>query len=588
MDDVGPVLGFTVSHDAGAAVVHKGRILAAINEERLTRHKGQAGCPLLSIGAVLDKAGLTVHEVRNVVWPTLKKTVDVARNVIPNFPSSVLAGTEGESALFKAKLLGYFGLKLSVAYGKIVMAYSAHEASIQRLFQKATIHHFDHHLCHAACAFYSSGWDRCLAVTADAQGDYTCAMISEADPRGVRPICRSLYPNSPGTYFLLLTEMMGFTSCRHEGKVVGLAAYGNPRSPAYDEIRCLLFHRDGRLFTPGLDLRFAPLFKRLAATYSREDLAAVFQRLLEDAVTSWITHHAKRTGLCRVALAGGVFANVKLNQRIAELSDVSEVYVFPHMSDGGLSVGGGYLLERQLGFNGEPTRLESLYLDRDYSETEMQTALASAGCEFLHSENIEHAIAKLLAHGRVVARFNGPMEFGPRALGNRSILCHAGDPTVNAWLNKRLRRTEFMPFAPLTIDEDANEMYRNLERGRFTAEFMTMTFECTERMRRLNPAAVHVDGTARPQILDARTNPSAFKILREYKSLTGNGTVINTSFNVHEEPIVRTPGDALRAFFDAQLDYLAMGPFLVMPTPRTRRSSSDQSLLENGADRIGR
>jgi carbamoyltransferase len=565
MRDAGPVLGFSVSHDAGAAVVHHGRIVAAVNEERLTGRKGQSGVPRLSIDAVLDQAGLDPGEVRHIAWPTLKKTVDVARNVIPNFPSSVLAGSESENAWFKAKLVGYFGLRLSMSYGRTVFSYAAREASIQKLFPKATIDHFDHHLSHAACAFYSSGWERCLAVTADAQGDYTCAMISEADARGVRPICRSLYPHSPGTYYLLLTEMMGFVSCRHEGKVVGLAAYGNADSPAYDEIRGLLFHRDGRLFTPGLDVRFPRLFKRLAASYSREDLAAVFQRLLEEAITSWIAHHVKRSGLRKVAVAGGVFANVKLNQRIAELGDVAEVYVFPHMSDGGLSVGGAYLLERALGFDGPATRLDDLYLDRDYSEEEMHMALASARCLVRRPHDIEQTIAGLLAEGRVVARFNGPMEFGPRALGNRSIFCHAGDPAVNISLNEKLRRTEFMPFAPLTIDEDADEMYRNIQHHRFAARFMTMTFECTEKMRRVNPAAVHVDGTARPQVLDAATNPSAFKILRAYKNLTGNGTIVNTSFNVHEQPIVRTPADAVRAFVDAQLDYLAMGPFLVEP-----------------------
>ena len=241
-------------------------------------------------------------------------------------------------------------------------------------------------------------------------------------------------------------------------------------------------------------------------------------------------------------------------------------------------MGGCYLLERTLGFSGEPTRLESLYLDRNYSEVEMQAALVSAGCEFRHCDGIERVIAKLLAEGSVVARFNGPMEFGPRALGNRSILCHAGDPAVNDWLNKKLQRTEFMPFAPMTIDEDGETMYRNLGRGRFTANFMTMTFDCTETMRRANPAAVHVDGTARPQILDAGANPSAFRLLREYKNLTGHGTVINTSFNIHEEPIVRTPADALRAFFQAELDYLAMGPFLVMPRHRSDLDRSADAL----------
>ncbi len=563
MKDVGPVLGFTVTHDAGAAVVHNGRILAAINEERLTRRKGQSGRPVLSIQSVLQQTGLTPDDVRHIVWPTLRKTVDLATNVIPNFPSSVLAGTDGEGLLRKLGLIGYFGAKLAKNYGRSVITYGAHEAAIQRLFPKAVIHHFDHHTSHAACAFYSSGWDRCLCVTADAQGDYTCAMIGEADSHGIRPISRSLYPSSPGVYYFLLTKAMGFEPGRHEGKVVGLAAYGNPDSAAYQEIRRLLFHKDGRLVAPGLDARFGDLYVRLAEKYSREDLAAVYQRLLEEAVGSWVQHHVERTGLRRLALAGGVFANVKLNQRIAEMSEVSEVYVFPNMSDGGLAVGGGYLLERKLGFDGPPAQLDHVYLDRTYDETEMRQALERGRCRFSRRQDIELAVAGLLAQGKVVGRFDGPMEYGPRALGNRSILFHAGDPTVNDWLNKKLRRTEFMPFAPMTLADEADEMYGNLAKGRLSANFMTMTFACTDRMKRENPAAVHVDGTARPQTLDVETNPQVFTILKEYKRLTGRGTIINTSFNMHEEPIVRSPEDAVRAFTESGLDYLAMGPFLV-------------------------
>ena len=189
------------------------------------------------------------------MWPTLRKTVDLAKNVIPNFPSSVLAGTDGEGLLRKLGLIGYSGAKLAKNYGRLVITYRAHEAAIQKLFPLAVIHHFDHHTSHAACAFYSSGWDRCLCVTADAQGDYTCAMIGEADWHGIRPITRSLYPNSLGVYYLLLTKMMGFLPNRHEGKVVGLAAYGDPNSAAYQEIRGLLRHQDGQILTPGLEAR---------------------------------------------------------------------------------------------------------------------------------------------------------------------------------------------------------------------------------------------------------------------------------------------------------------------------------------------
>jgi carbamoyltransferase len=176
---------------------------------------------------------------------------------------------------------------------------------------------------------------------------------------------------------------------------------------------------------------------------------------------------------------------------------------------------------------------------------------------------VEPEIARLLADGRVVARFNGRMEFGPRALGNRSILYHCSDPTVNDWLNKRLERTEFMPFAPATIEDEAESSFVGLSGAEHAAEFMTIIFDCSDEFRASCPAAVHVDGTARPQIVRQATNPSFHRVLEEYRKLTGVGTVVNTSFNMHEEPIVCSPEDAVRAFLLGHLDYLAIGHYVV-------------------------
>jgi carbamoyltransferase len=177
--------------------------------------------------------------------------------------------------------------------------------------------------------------------------------------------------------------------------------------------------------------------------------------------------------------------------------------------------------------------------------------------------NLEQRVATLLAAGKVVARFDGRMEYGPRALGNRSILYPSTDPTVNDWLNKRLHRTEFMPFAPVTIAEYAEQCYENIGDARYPASFMTMTFNCTDWMKQHCPAVVHVDGTARPQLIAREVNPSYYAIVEEYRKLTGLPSIINTSFNMHEEPIVCTPGDAIRSFTTGNLDYLAIGPFLL-------------------------
>jgi carbamoyltransferase len=211
-----------------------------------------------------------------------------------------------------------------------------------------------------------------------------------------------------------------------------------------------------------------------------------------------------------------------------------------------------------------------VYFGPDYGDSEIEAALQAASVPYRRVPDIEVEMARLIADDKVVARFNGRMEYGPRALGNRSILYQAKDPVVNQWLNARLKRTEFMPFAPATLYEDRHLCYKNIEGAEFAARFMTITFDCTPWMRENCPAAVHVDGTARPQLVSSDTNPSFHRLLSEYKKLTGIPSVINTSFNMHEEPIVCSPDDAIRAFLQGNLDYLAIGDFLV-PHPSGRQ-----------------
>jgi carbamoyltransferase len=313
--------------------------------------------------------------------------------------------------------------------------------------------------------------------------------------------------------------------------------------------------------------------------WSNADLAWAIQYILEREVTQLIKRVIPRIDGQSICLAGGVFANVKLNKLIKEMG-FGRIFVQPAMGDGGLAFGGPLQV---LGERGaiQPYRLENVYLGPEYSDEEMLGAIRSEGLDARRFEPVEPKIAELLAAGHVVARFNGRMEFGPRSLGNRSILYHCADASVNDWLNKRLDRTEFMPFAPATLDEEVARSFHGTAGAEHAAEFMTITFDCTDEFKANCPAAVHVDGTARPQIVRAQTNPSLHRVLRHYRDLTGVGTVVNTSFNMHEEPIVCTPEDAVRAFVRGHLDYLAIGPYIVanpklgpvIGEPPTRRMS---------------
>jgi carbamoyltransferase len=260
-------------------------------------------------------------------------------------------------------------------------------------------------------------------------------------------------------------------------------------------------------------------------------------------------------------LSGGVVANVKLNQRLKALPGVKRIFIHPNMGDGGCGTGAALLEFMEHERLRKP--IPDVFLGPAYSTPDILESLRRAQLTFDQYPSIEPKIAQLIAAGKVVARFNGRMEYGPRALGNRSILYHAREPEVNQWLNQRLGRTEFMPFAPATLYEHRHACYDGVDGGEYAAQFMTLTFDCTPEMKRTSPAAVHVDGTARPQLVTPTSNPSFHEILTEYHKLTGLPSVINTSFNMHEEPIVCTPDDAIRAFLQGNLEYLAIGEFLV-------------------------
>jgi carbamoyltransferase len=298
----------------------------------------------------------------------------------------------------------------------------------------------------------------------------------------------------------------------------------------------------------------------------REDVAAGVQRNTEDVVAAYVRDALDRTGARRLALSGGVFSNVRLNQVVWNRSECEEIYVHPHMGDGGLAAGAALdAFHRAPASPHEPLRLDHVYLGPAHTDYEIERTLArypelAVRCP----KSIVEEVARLLSERKVVARFGGAMEYGPRALGNRSILCHARDASVNDWLNKRLARSEFMPFAPVVTDTAAPRYFAGFDPARCRASrFMTVTYDVTERCLAEAPAIVHVDRTARPQVVRREDNPEYFDIVEAYGRITGSPILVNTSFNMHEEPIVNDPDTAIRSFLRSGLDVLALGPFLV-------------------------
>lgn len=552
------------SHNTSVALIKNRKILFAASNERYSRKKMDSSIPLLVLRACLIETKVKVSEIDQVVF------------VGEPFPYSFIEYFKFYTLpLTKTKGRYLLGLKRpseiikALLYKSVVPVYLVKEL-YPLLRIKWELRGFKgkyifvpHHISHLYSAYYTSGWKECLVGCFEGAGLVEAVSLYYVKNDKWTKIMGTSIPDSPGMFYALITSILGFKPLRHEGKITGLSAYGNP-DKAYGFVKSLLSVENGKLrLDYDLWLKVSTYYevnKKLPPNlkkYKREDLAASFQIRLEECVTEVVKDALKKYKVKRIALAGGVVANVKLNQRIHELAGIKEIYIHPGMGDEGLALGAALYQSKSY------VKLNNLYLGSSYSKKDIVKAIKKYGVSYKELPKIEEQIARLIVDGKVVGRYLGRMEYGPRALGNRSILCQATDPTINATLNKKLKRTEFMPFAPVVLKEFASKCFKNLKGAEYAASFMTITFDCTNYMKKKCPAVVHVDGTARPQIIDKSQNPSYYKILKEYYKLTGIPAMINTSYNMHEEPIVCTPDDALRSFIAGELDYLAIDNYLV-------------------------
>jgi len=570
------VLGISDGMTGGTALIEDQRVVYAVHEERLTRAKMATGFPRESINKTLSDTHTKPAEIDAIAVATvneffrekaiaydgwLLREQAPLKEVLLNV-SSVINQTFGARPFLRKS---YYGLKgyLGKMRRKTIEDLLCHEWGFT-----CPIKFIDHHFAHACSAYFTSGLKNATVITMDGAGDNTSSRVYFAKDGRFRQLWNVDSFHSIGNYYAYITHLCGFKAQKHEGKITGLAAYGEPRY--VDILRRFIAYENGTTANRGQVFYWTAvraIERALPKSFKREDLASSMQQILEEVCCAYVRHWLDRAGYGDVVVAGGVFANVKLNQRVHELPNVQSICVHPGMGDEGLAVGAALALAtslgKSLGLKINSAKLTDVYLGPAYGAKEIEQAIGTAGLDAEYAPDIEQRIAELLAQGQVVARFDGRLEYGPRALGGRSILYQATDPTVNDWLNKRLKRTEFMPFAPVTLEEFADQCYENLDGARYPAKFMTITFACTPWMKKHCPAVVHVDGTARPQIIDKRSNPSYYKIVEAYRKLTGLPSLINTSFNMHEEPIVCNPSDALRAFTEGELDYLAMGNYLV-------------------------
>ena len=568
------ILGIHGVLDAGAVLLKDGKIVTAINEERLNRKKLTKGFPVKSIEKIFELNKISARDIEFVAIQSKRGYFDPIAK--PFF--EWMEDPKNKIGAFKNNFLSIiapiFGVsKCTWRLLQLILRIPAplNRKKIKKFLRKrfgltCPIYYIDHHYAHACSAYFTSGFDNAVVISMDGGGGGYSSRVYKAENGKLINVHNVNTYNSLGNFYAYITKLLGFKAHKHEGKITGLAAYGKPLY--VDILKKFIIYKNGDIKNLSKSFMWGTLKKikkALPEDYKREDVAASIQALLEEIAVKYCEYWIKKIGCNDVAVAGGVFANVKLNQRIHELDCIENIFIHPGMGDGGLAVGAAYALYAKSNSDQElkSQKIGDVYFGPEYSNEEIEAELKKDWLKYKYFEEIEKEIAKLLAKGQVVARFYGRMEYGPRALGNRSILYPATDPSVNDWLNKKLDRTEFMPFAPVTLKRFSDKCYNNFKGAEHTAKFMTITFDCTDFMKKNSPAVVHVDGTARPQIIDEETNQSYNKILEEYYKIAKLPTIVNTSFNMHEEPIVCSPYDAIRAFQLGHLDYLAMGNFLI-------------------------
>jgi carbamoyltransferase len=573
------ILGINAYHaNASAALVCDGQLVTAVEEERFNRVKYAAGFPVHAIRHCLAEAGLTIGEIDHVA--------------IPRNPWARI-GTK----LFYAVRMPRFTLDRSrvlVRFGGIHEEL-AKACDVAPEAIRAQFHRVEHHVAHLASAFFVSPFDNAAVLSADGLGDFASTMWATGEGNRLKVHGAVAFPHSLGLYYTALSQYLGFWKFGDEYKVMGLAAYGEPAFQ--DEFRRIVRPANGKGFSLGLeyfchqrtgpqmswqDSGKTPVLGRLFSPHLEEllgstrsaaepvgkhhqDIAASLQLILEEAYFRLLNLLYEKTHQKAACLAGGVAFNCVANGKIFDQTPFSDVYVQPAAGDGGLSVGAAFYVCHNVLGRARSFVMNHAYWGPQFTPEAIRLALEGRGINGSYAiknlpyEELAKRTAAHIAAGKIVGWFQGRAEWGPRALGNRSIVVDPRRAEMKDVLNRRIKHREpFRPFAP-SIREEATAEY--FERS-YPSPFMNLAYVVRPEKRGVIPAPTHVDGTARLQTVSRRTNPLYWELIKEFEALTGVPVLLNTSFN-ENEPIVLTPEQAIDCFLRTQMDVLAIGNYLI-------------------------
>ncbi len=559
------------SHDSSAAIVKDGVIIAASSEERFNREKHSAKIPVNAIRFCIDKAGLKdSNEIQEISlgfnfirWQILwfLSSIGIFKLIPPSTREFIETGDNHIFNLLK----------------NIYNIVDTHDFIRNTLKYKGKVAFHDHHDAHAASCYFPSSAYSAAIITIDGRGERASTRIYKASGTHLRRKFQINYPHSLGLLYTAITYHLGFLRNCDEGKVMGLSSYGDTSLvPTMKKV--IQINPNGKFslklsyfdfwWNPykGVSKKFekefgAPRVKKDPITSEHQNLAKALQVIIEETIVNLVKRAKKITGEDTLCLAGGVTLNSVTNGKIIESNIFKELFVYPAAGDDGIAVGAAFLsYYKYAKTHVVDSQNRSPYLGFTPSESEIIEALTKSNLTFTKESDIFTATAQLLADGKFVGWFQGAHEFGPRALGNRSILADPRDPTNKDKLNAKVKfRESFRPFAPSVLKKDASLYFKNCTE----APYMIITFDVIEEMKSIIPSVTHVDGTARVQTVSEDQNPEYFRLLSAFKRITGVSVLLNTSFNVMNEPIVCTPEQAINCFKNSGLDALAIGSYLV-------------------------
>lgn len=563
------ILGVRYGHDSGAAIIIDGTIVANIAEERISRIKNDGSFPYKAINECLKIAGISAEEIDYLAIPG--KEIPDAFFTFFTIPKSI-----------KSKKNGNISTRISTKVKQSLYGGASGQHITLPLYKKplslsdsCKIHLCEHHRAHAASAYYTSGLsDRSLIVTMDGRGDNISAAVWKAENGKITELYKVNGGGSLGWFYSNITEAMGWQHGSGEWKVMGLAPYGEPVPDAFKGF--YPEYKDGHLFRAHEFGNFgrwnenganhyhgedAAQLQKIIRQIGMENSAAETQRVVEEQAMNFIIPWLVKEKVKHLCCAGGFFLNVKFNQRLWYTGLLESQWIYPDCGDSGLAVGAA--LDALYNSEKSPVniqRLEHLYLGPEYSNSDIETILKERGLSYYHTNEPDVVAADYLSKNYVIGWFQGRMEAGPRALGNRSILMSPLDSKNKDIINAKVKyRETFRPFCPSMLAEAKDKYLHNAR----DENFMVTSFDVLPEMIKHIPAVVHEDATARPQMVKKHVNPLYYNLIRKFAEITGEEVILNTSFNIRGEPIVCNPRDAIRCFFDTGLDVLVIGNYVI-------------------------